>query len=189
MILRADKPLADKDTIQLVEFFIKSPTSDLPPSAVPAFMRVDPKTLPEKLRTPYEAKKEELLALQKIAEGKRKPLIRRYEMAEPKCDKPAAGTPELLRAWTMAGFMEATEEEVMIASSETKCSRCELETEFTLQRMSWDDPKKGKNKKTGIRYFFYNMDPVWMFIDMYRKNLKVTTGTAFFGIGGPPRCH
>jgi len=187
--LGSDLAAADKDTIELVEFFIKSPTADLPPSAVPAFMKIDPKTLPEKLRAPYEAKKMELLALQKLAGGKRAPLIRRYDMPEPKCEKPVKGTPQLLRAWTMAGFMEATEEEVMMASSETKCSRCELETEFTLQRMSWEEPKKRKNEKTKIRYFFYSTDPVWMFIDMYRKNLKVTTGTAFFGIGGPPHCH
>lgn len=194
---------ADKDTIRLVEYVVTTPTAELQPSAIPAFMKIDPASLPDqmisirhegqpkpekvKLRVAYDAKKDELVALKKIADGRNKPPIRRYGMEEAKCKEPLKGTPEVLRALTLAGFQEATDEEIRIAMQQTKCGECELETEFSLTRVSWRASKK--TKKDQIRYFFFRTDPVWLFIDMYKKNLKLTTGTAFFGIGGAPHCH
>ena len=190
MAFGADNTTTDKDKIHFVETFIETPTANLPPDAVPLFMDIDPKTLPPKLRMPCEAKQMEIKALQKVAEGKRKPPIRRYDMAEPKCDEPVKGNPRLLQAWKMARYVEATEDEIDMAMVETKCSECELETEFTLKRMAWEEPGKDKAKKTRIRYFFVDVDPVWFFIDLHRRNMKLTTGTPFFGVGGrPPQCH
>lgn len=193
---------ADKDTVHLVEMFIKTDTADLPPEAIPAYMEVDPDTLPDKMvqytdfngkmvktkmKVAYGAKKEELLALKRLAEGKRKPPIRRLGLEDPKCGEPPQGTDQMVGMWKFAGFDEADEQDVDWVSEETHCSQCELETEFTLRKMAWTNPPKAPKKYPPVRFFFHEKDPIWVLIVAHHTG-KNPFGTAFFGVG-KPACH
>ena len=193
---------ADKDTVKLVELFAKTPTADLPPEAIPAYMEIDADTLPDKtisyidfngktvkakMKVAYGAKKEELLALRRLAEGKRKPPIRRLGLDDPKCGEPPQGTEQMVGMWHFAGFSEADEQDVDWVSAETHCSTCELETEFTLKRMAWTNPPKADKRYPPIRFFFHEKDPIWVLIVAHHTG-KNPFGTAFFGVG-KPTCH
>lgn len=180
---------ASKDTIELVETFLKLDTAVLPAEAIPEFMEVDRSTLPSKLRDPYQAKRIELLALRKIAEGKRKPLVRRIAFE----DKPAVceaekGTPLLLKSLKRMGFMQLTEDEVMFLQRKTKCSECELQEEFTLMVVMIPGDKK-KKKPAERHYLISGNDPLTAYIAVYRSGRENTIGTAFFGIGMKPVCR
>ena len=194
----ASKPTADAGTLKLVNFFIKAETADLPPSRVGDFIAVDPESLPKKLRAPFLAKKEELLALKRIADGNKKAPVRRLGQDDPvPCAKPDS---DPKAAWILqkAGFGEIYDNEVMRLMQDTKCSACELETEFTLKRVMKDavpaagdgKPLAGKAKAKGppeIRYFLHERDPLFALIGAYRGG-KNAFGTNFFGLG-TPHCH
>jgi len=194
--------IADKDTVKLVEMFVKTETADLPPEAIPAFMEVDPETLPDKtvqyvdpkghtlkikMKIAYGAKREELLALKRLSDGKRKAPVRRLGLEDPKCAEPPQGSEQMVGMWKFAGYSEADEDDVNWVSAETHCSQCELETEFTLRRMSWTNPPKADKQYPSIRFFFHEKDPVWVLIVSHHTG-KNPFGTAFFGTG-KPTCH
>jgi hypothetical protein len=198
----ATKPPADKDTVKLVEMFLTTPTGDLPPEAVPAFMEVDPDTLPDKavlvrgqdgkkpvkmkMSTGYKAKKAELEGLRLAASMKKRPgfVPLRTGKEDPKCGEPRKGTDEQLMILRFAGYQEAEERDVVWAEGEVHCSECEMETEFSLIRVAWKDPGE---KGSHIRFFFHELDPVWVLIGAHRSG-RSPFGTAFFGTG-KPTCH
>lgn len=179
---------ADKSTVHFVEVFLGTPTTNLTPDSVVFFMSLDIKTLPNRLQEPSRARRSELLALKKISDGKKKPPIRRLGLDAPRCEDPMEGTPRLLKALELAGFVEVKEEDVKAAQEETHCSECELETEFTLIRVSMDE-KVGKTTRKKIHFFFYGGDPIFIFIRAHQSGQPVTTGTAFFGSGTHGNCH
>ena len=185
----AESVKADTETLRLVELFVSAPTSDLPPEKVPDFLAVDPQTLPAKLRTPWLAKREELLALKKISDGTRKPPIRRIDVPPPAArdclplEGPAADA--VLRS---AGYSDVKEEEVQFIMEQTKCSECELMVEFTLEKAL--KPMQGKKREPTAKtfYFLHPKDPLWTLVGAYRAGNRNPFGTAFFGIGHP-HCH
>jgi len=185
----AESVASDTETVRLVELFVSAPTSDLPPEKVPEFLAVDPKALPAKLRTPWLVKREELLALKKIADGSKKPPIRRIDVPPPGAgdcvplEGPAADA--ILRSAGYSDIEEAEEEFIM---EQTKCSECELMVEFTLEKAL----KRVKGKKgevtTRAYYFLHPKDPLWTLVGAYRAGNRNPFGTPFFGIGHP-HCH
>jgi hypothetical protein len=94
----------------------------------------------------------------------------------------------MIAALKIAGFVEAKKADVEDAGQETNCTECELETEFTLMRTKSKEGE-GKNAKEKIRYWFYGLDPIWMFIQARRGGTHLTTGTSFFGSGNTTKCH
>jgi len=78
----AEAPAADKDTLEMVEAFLKAETEALPVEHVPAFMAVDPGSLPVRLRDRFLAKREELRALQRVSKAKSKAGLRRLGKKE-----------------------------------------------------------------------------------------------------------
>jgi hypothetical protein len=176
---------ASSETIKLVEQFTNLETADLPVEAIPQFMAVDVKTLPSKLRSKYQAKKLELIALKKNADGKKKGFFRRMGN-----DKQAQCTPEEGDEQTVAmlpqmGFEPINEEEEKFLMQKTNCTECELNEEFSLT-MYIVPPKKKGEKAT--RYMFLSQnDPLMGLIASYRSG--GTGPTAFFGIGGAGGCR
>lgn len=184
----AEEPgTASTETLKLVDYVLKTHTGDLHPEAVPPYMEVDEKTLPGKLREPYLAKKEELLALKKIAEGKKKPPLRRLGI--PEDEKPACEprTGEIhLKVLKQAGFAELASDEMRFIMERTGCSECELMAEFSMEVV--DIPPKKKEEKTLRHYLLHGSDPIWTIVAMYRDG-SFRTGTNFFGASMGPKCR
>lgn len=178
---------ASSATVKLVEFFLKTPTGDLPPEQVPDFIAVDAATLPSKLQTPFESKRFELLALKKNSDSKYKPPLRmlgKDPPGEDQCGPPKdMATAKLL---AQVGFSEVTQDEVEYLMHETKCTECELRVEFTLTIVATPPVKKGGKKQ--LHYFFHANDPIMTLLASYRAGTK-NVNTNFFGISAGPKCR
>lgn len=176
---------ASTSTVKMVRFFVDTATTDLPPEAVPDFLAVDAKTLPAKLREPYEAKKTELLALKKVADGRKKPPLRRLGMDAPPCEPPKRAPN--LRLYFHLGFTEVDDEELRHLMSDTSCTECELQAESSLTVVLTPPAKKGGQE---VRHsLFLEEDPMMVLIGGYRAGRKSSSGTNFFGINMTPKCR
>ncbi len=173
--LPAASPAAlDRDTLDMVKAFLQIPTESLPPEHIPRFLAVDPAALPAKLRRPFRAKRLELHALKRIADGRKKGAAR---APAPDCaidQEAASGAPGIL---AMAGFVEISEDEERHLMQRTRCSERELMCEFTLQIAAG---KKG----SGRRLFLQPKDPLMALVGEYRQFGRVKQ-TNFFGASGP----
>lgn len=175
---------ASSSTVAMVRFFIDTETAGLPPEGVPEFIKVDPASLPRALRRPYRAKREELLALKRIADGRKKPPLRRLGVeGSAHCDPPTED-PLAAGILTLAGYGEIYEDEESHLMEDTKCSECELRVEFTLQMVLAKPPSKRGKAELAPRYFLHHKDPLWNLIAAYRAG-RSAFGTNFFGIGRP----
>jgi len=183
----ADIPKASTGTVKFVEYFLKTPTADLPAERVPEFIAVDRGGLPKKLQDRFEAKRMELLALKKNVDGKRKPPLRllgRGNTVPGSCEAPKEmATVNLL---LQVGFGEITENEEKRLMQDTDCTECELRTEFTLELVI--TPAKGRKAMKELHFLLHQDDPINVLIAGYRSGVK-TTGTSFFGVGGTPKCR
>ncbi|MFA6030025.1 MAG: hypothetical protein WC969_09240 [Elusimicrobiota bacterium] len=178
---------ASADTVKMVEYFLKAQTADLPAEKVPDFLAVDPASLPAKLQPGWAAKRQELLALKKVAEGTRKPPIRRMNAPPAQCEA-MRGDPRMLKALKeVSGFGEITDDELAFVMEKTKCSDCELQEEFTLIVFLLD---KGPKKKPERILLMHQNDICMAIIARYRAGKKGNLqGSEFFSIGMAPACH
>jgi len=180
---------ADKKTLKKIKSFLDTPTAELDPDDVPFFMGVPPESLPKDLRPRYIARKEELLALRHIAEGRKKPPLRR--LGEPELPPSScAGPAKMENPGMMAGFgfMEITDYEEIRLMQDTQCNECELMTEFTLTLVEEDKPAKKRDKKNPpkVHYFLHQNDPLTALVGLYRTNpSRKPFGTNFFGLSHP----
>ncbi|MFC1679405.1 hypothetical protein ACFL2T_04270 [Elusimicrobiota bacterium] len=179
---------ASKDTVAMVEFFIKADTASLPPEIVPEFMEVDPKTLPRRLQDKCRAKQAEFSALQRVAAGKMKPPLRRLGVKEEaKCDMREESA-YYVKTLKSMGFAEITSDEEGYLMEKTKCTECELQEEFSLMIVLV--PSKKKKELPTRHLLLQGTDPLWALVGRYRQGKTGnTTGTAFFGIGMHPACR
>ncbi len=165
----------DKDTIQMVEAFLKKPTAELPPQHVGRFLEIDAKSLPEKLRRPFEAKKLELYTLRSIAGQKKRGFVR---MPEEDCGVPNETDTQDAGMLVLAGYTEITQDELLHVIEKTKCTERDLMCEFSLRIAAARDPK---TKKAALRYFFHANDPLMALVGVYRSGGKGGRNTPFFG--------
>ncbi|MBI3548766.1 MAG: hypothetical protein HY078_07000 [Elusimicrobia bacterium] len=177
---------AGEDTIKMVKFFTSHPVSELPSTAVPAFLDVDALSLPKGLRDKFTARREELLAMKSELEGKSKPLIRRMGVEPPPKDKckPLEGS-TILAALAWAKFKPITTDEKEFLESETNCSECELVVEFSLRKVVNPKPK---GKRDVMLYFLHEKDSLWTLVEVFRTGRKSPRGTEFFGMSIQSKC-
>ncbi|MFH2201725.1 MAG: hypothetical protein ABIJ96_01280 [Elusimicrobiota bacterium] len=173
------KAAADKDTVKLVEYFIKADTSELDPTLIPRFMAIDPGSLPLKLRVQHRAKKAELEALRKISANRRKAPIRRagQEAPSPAECEPEKGTLQYVKMMTQMGFEEISDDELNHLMQRTRCSECELMVESSLKVTLVPTGKKNGL----VRYNFLSANDPWMAIIAAYRNTGSGGGTNFFG--------
>lgn len=179
---------ADKDEIKLVEYVTRTDTSELNPALIPPFMKINPEALPGKLRMPYEAKRDELEVLAKLAEGRKKPPIRRAGQ-EPMetCMREKKPKKYVDMLTGMMGFFEIYEDEVEFLQKKTNCSFCELAEEFSFTPiLQLPEKKKEKPKK---RYLLHIKDPLEAYVGQYRKSGGAKSGTNFFATGFMGACR
>jgi len=172
---------ADKDTIDLVDSFLKADTNKLPAGAIPVFMKIDRTTLPVRQRIPYRAKKVELQALRMKIDAKKKPPIRRAGQ-DPKVGcRPEKGTKQLVDSLLKMNFEQLEPDEVKYLEKKTRCSECELTEEFGL-KIYIVPPNKKKKQKYPRRYFLmHGSSPAMALLAAYRGGSN--GGTNFFSGG------
>jgi hypothetical protein len=192
---------ADKQTIQLVKYFLKTPTAKLDPNLVPEFIAIDSLSLPKKLRNKYAAKKMELYSLRKVAAGKKEGLVRTPNDADPECKEISISkgvslytntfSEATLRGMTMPGilwalnnahFSEIDEIDMPCIAKKTQCSEHDMVCDFTLSILVM---KKGKKEKR--RYFLYEKDPLTQAVILC-THPNIGGNTNFFNSKPVPLC-
>jgi hypothetical protein len=163
---------------KLVEYFVNTPVSELPPENVNEFMAVDPQKLPAKLRPKFEARKLELNTMKQLAAGKKRGSIR---TPEKNCDVPDEAKSDQPAALKMAGFEEIQDDEEEWILKQTQCTERDLLCEFSLQIVVERDPKTKKVKRR--RYYLYPTDPLMAIVASYRSQSGAGGNTNFFGRG------
>ena len=163
----------DEETkIKMVEYMLKTPMNEANPTVVSGFMKIDPATLPKKLRDKARAKQLEIDAVVKIHNGKKKGPFR-YPAV---CDTKIYEGEEGLRVMRMIqGNAEITQEEEEYCELKGNCTEAELMCEFSLNvvivrrkgkaplkyyfvmeqdpLMAWVAEKRGGGASAGNRYF------------------------------------
>lgn len=165
---------------KLIDYFLKTDTSELNFQLIPRFMELDMAKVPEKKRPAVRGKRLELNALRKSMESKTKPPIRRAGLEPPKGCDVEEGDESLPKTMKSVGFEPISEDESHMLQDKTKCSECELVEEFTLTRiLVRADPKKKKPAEKHL--FLHGKDPLMALVSQYRDGKS--GGTNFFGVG------
>lgn len=187
---------ADEKTVNLVREFLKKKTAQLPVSDIPEFVSIDPPTLPAGLRPKYIARREELLALKRLAAAKKKAGLRRLGQEElPRSACPAPIEMDDPRTMRGFGFEEISDQEEIYLMQQTRCSECELIKEFSLTPVRKKDAtasvgapeggsKPAERRRGRPRYFLHENDPLLLLVYAYRQG-RSAFGTNFFGVGHP----
>jgi hypothetical protein len=173
------RPKADPEEIKLVDYFVSSDLSELPPEYVEDFMAVDPEGLPPQLRLRYRARRLELQTLKQLTQGGKKGMIRTPKADCSIPDEAKSGDASTLR---QASFSEISETEERFLIDKTQCSERDLMCEFSLQVVVEREPKTRKVKRT--RYFLYTSDPLNALVAAFRSK-NGASDTNFFGKASP----
>lgn len=165
---------------QIVDYALRTPTSDMDPKLANAFLDIDVARLPKKKQEKARAKQLELQILLKISKDKKKGGIR--WPAPEGCESKVYG-PGDVGALQMAGFAEILDDEESFLEEKTKCTEKDLRCEFSLTIVLIPH-KKGPATK---RFFLHGNDPINALLGEYR-NKNVGGQTKFFG-GGVFTCN
>ncbi len=185
---------ASKDQVKLVEYFLKTPTKNLNPDMVPAFLSVGSQNLPKKLREKYTAKVMELYSLRKTAEGKKEGFIRTPDDSSPQCREfrvkkglrmyssvfpkdliKGKSVPEIMRMLRLGHFARLSGQYMPCLQKKTQCTEQDMVCGFTLNILS---AKKGKGRRN--YYFIYENDPLGVAYSLCERP-GVGKNTHFFG--------
>lgn len=166
---------SEEVSLQLVDYALRTPTSDMDPKLANAFLDLNLDMIPKKKKEQARAKQLELRTLLKISAGKKKGGIRwpQLDACTPKYYGPGDEG-----ALAIAGFSEIQEDEADYLEERTKCSEAELCCEFSLT-IILIPRKKGPPLK---RFFLHDNDPINSLLTEYRSG-KVGGQTKFFGTG------
>ena len=164
---------ADKTTVELVEYFLKVPTSDANPELVDPFLAVKTETLPARLRGKARAKQIEIRALIKVHDAKKKGMI---------VQRPAGCTMDSFvrpfsdeYAYRIAHYVPITEDEELYLLKQTGCVETDLGCEFSLT--IFHDAGSTRPR----RLMLHESDPLMGIVARYREH--GSGGTRFFGTG------
>lgn len=143
--------------LKLVEYILKTPTSEANPALVAPFMRLDTAKLPKKLRDKAKAKQLEIEGAVKIFKGKKKGpfrypeacVIKRYE-----------GSEGIRIMGLIIGNVEIETEEEEYIEKKANCTEDQLLCEFSLNIVLI----KRKDKPPLKRYYLLDTDPLMAFV-------------------------
>jgi hypothetical protein len=166
----AKKNGADKTTVQLVEYFLKTPPADANPALVDPFLAVDASSLPKKLRSKAAAKQTEIRALVRLHDTRKAGSI----------IQPMEGCTEkaFVKPLSMAGFFPfpdyevVNEDELKYVMDKTRCTEIDLGCRFSM--LIFFEKKKDRVVK------FAASDPIMAIVAESRRK---TGSTNFFGSG------
>ena len=169
----ADAPGPDEATrVKVVEYMLKTPLNEANPTVVSGFMKLDPETLPAKLRDKTRAKQMEIDAVVKIHKGKKKGPFR----FPPGCEIKRYEGPEGIRIMGMiSGNVEIEGEEEEYIEKKTNCTEDNLLCEFSLNIVIM----KRKGKPPLKRYFLMEADPL-MALVAEKRGGGASAGNQYF---------
>lgn len=169
-VLAAEKAAAEKTTVQLVEYFLKVPTSEADPKLVNPFLAVDTQTLPKKLRKKALGKQIEIRNLIKLHETKKAGSIL---MPLEGCSEKDFVLPLNQAAFYEGlGYEEVNEDELEYVKNKTKCTEVDLGCRFTMKLFF--------TKSKPRRMMFIPEDPIMAIVAESRGK---GGSTKFFGLG------
>lgn len=143
----------EKTRIKIVEYMLKTPMNEADPTLVSGFMKLDPESLPKKLRDKARGKQMEIDAIVKIHKGKKKGPFR-FPTA---CEIKTYEGPEGMRVMGMIqGNTEIAGEEEEYIELKTNCSEDQLMCEFSLNIVI----TRREGKPPLKHYFLMSQDPL-----------------------------
>jgi hypothetical protein len=167
--VHAARAEADKDTLDLVNYFLKVELADANPKLVEPFLAVKTETLPKKLRNKAAAKQVEIGALLRIHDVKKKGA---FVAPVEGCSETSFVKP-LRMAGSFSDYETVTEDELKYVMDQTKCTEVDLGCRFSL--LIFFEKKKERILK------FNPADPIMAKVAEYRGGGG--GGTHFFGMG------
>lgn len=179
----------NKETLDMVKFFIRTPVEKLPPDYIEGFLKVSPDELPHRLRNKFKGKRLELLTLKHLNKMKKRGFIRRVKAD---CEPEGGSKSTDIMSLKLAGYQEITEDEEEFLIRRTECTEMELMCEFSLAigleevKIKRRRRRKGgadvEKTKTVRHLFIHGNDPLLVILDEYRSHRKERQ-TKFFGLG------
>jgi len=149
---RADGP-DEKTRIKMAEYMLKTPMNEADPTIVSGFMKLDPESLPKKMRDKVRGKQMEIDQIVKIHNGKKKGPFR-FPAA---CEIKRYEGPDGIRIMGyIIGNVEIAGEEEEYVERATNCTEEQLLCEFSLNIVVMKRPGKAPLK----RYFLMENDPL-----------------------------
>jgi hypothetical protein len=125
----AEPAPADKDTIDLVNYFLKVELADANPKLIDPFLAVKIETLPKKLRNKAAAKQVEVNALLRLHNVKKKGIFVQQPTEE--CSEK-----DFVKPLSMAGFFngyeEVSDDDLKCVMDQTKCTEIDLGCRFSM---------------------------------------------------------
>jgi hypothetical protein len=162
---------ASTPAVDLVKYFINTPTEDANPKLAEAFLAVDPETLPKALRDRCRSKQVEMRALLRVHQIKKNGSIVQTDGTG---DASSFIRPlKDITIYRAAGFLDISDSEEDFVMNKTKCTEVELGTKFTL--VIFHDHGKPR------RLMLHGNDPLQAMVAEARG--KVGGQTHFFGVG------
>ena len=159
---------ADKNTIDLVNYFLKVDLAEASPKLVDPFLAVQIETLPKKMQRKAEARQIEVAALVRLHDTKKK-----GSLIQPAQD---CNEKDFVKPLSLAGafsaYEEVTEDELRYVQDKTKCTEIDLGCRFSM--LIFFEKKKDRIVK------FNAMDPIMAKVAEFRGH----GGTShLFGMG------
>jgi len=158
-VLAADAGPDEATRIKIAEYVLKTPMNEADPTLVSGFMKLDPASLPKKLRDKVRGKQMEIDAVVKIHNGKKKGPFR-FPAA---CELKYYDGPEGIRTMNyIIGNVEIAGEEEEYLELKGNCTEEQLMCEFSLNVVRMKPKEKGKLPYK--RYFLMEQDPLMAWV-------------------------
>ncbi|HEX4046233.1 MAG TPA: hypothetical protein VH309_00270 [Elusimicrobiota bacterium] len=161
---------ASKETIELVNYFLKVELADANPDLINPFLAVKTETLPKKLRNRAAAKQVEIAALLRIHDTKKKGI---FVQPTPDCNESSFIKPlDMAGYFPSPGYEEVNDDDLKCVMDQTKCSEIDLGCRFSM--LIFYQKKKERIVK------FNAADPIMAIVAGCRGKAG---NTRFFGMG------
>jgi hypothetical protein len=162
---------ADKNTVDLVGYFLKVELADASPKLIDPFLAVKTETLPKKLQSKAAAKQVEIAAVLRLHTVKKKGIFVN-PLAE-ECNETSFVKPlSMAGFFPFPGYEEVTEDELKYVIEQTKCTEIDLGCRFSM--LIFFEKKKDRIVK------FNAIDPIMAKVAEFRGH----GGTShLFGMG------
>lgn len=156
-VLAAESGPDEATRIKIAEYMLKTPLDEANPTLVSGFMKLDPESLPKKLRDKTRAKQMEIDAVVKIHKGKKKGPFR-FPAA---CQTKIYEGPEGMRLMKMImGNVEIDSDEEEYLELKGNCTEEQLMCEFSLNIVIM----RTKGKPPRKHYFLMESDPLMAWV-------------------------
>lgn len=178
-------------SVSVVREVLGTPTSQLEPGKVEAFMAVNPQFLPAELQAPYARKRKELASLgNNFSYPDLSSVIQQVDpQAQARADQARITVPKTddPAVFVKQGWDELLQDENKWLLKATQCTEDQLSNQF-LYKVAYETRRfkdqNGKWRKTKIaRWFVHRNDPLDALVTRYRQLGGTATigGTGFFG--------